>query len=234
MKLFLFDVDLTLVSTGGAGLRALDRACQKLLSIENAMDGIDPSGKTDPAIVREIFARLGIVADGSVGMDTVLESYLAFLHEEVETSDKYHVLPGIVTILDEISARPNTMLGLATGNIELGARVKLQRGGLNRYFNFGGFGSDSEDRTELVRKAGEAASRRYGNSIQPENIFVIGDTPLDIAAGRGAGYKTVGVATGRYSTIRLREAGATSVISNFEQDRDHFLRSTFGNSGTDV
>jgi phosphoglycolate phosphatase len=225
VKLFLFDVDQTLVNTGGAGLRALDRACQKLLRIDRAMEGIDPSGKTDPAIVREIFSRSGIVVDGRVGIDTVLESYLAFLHEEVEVSEKYHVLPGIVSILDEILARPNTMVGLATGNIELGARVKLQRGGLNSYFSFGGFGSDSEDRTELVRKAAEAATRQRGESIQSENIFVIGDTPLDIAAGRGAGYKTVGVATGRYSTVVLQQAGATFVISNFEQGRDEFLRS---------
>ena len=227
MRLFLFDVDQTLVNTGGAGLRALDRACHKLLSIENAMVGVDPSGKTDPAIVREIFTRLNIASNDGVHIETVLEAYLAFLREEVEMSEKYHVLPGITGILDEISALPNTMLGLATGNIELGARVKLQRGGLNRYFSFGGFGSDSENRTELVRKAGEAASRRHGDSIRPEEIFVIGDTPLDIAAGLGAGYKTVGVATGRYSTVRLHEAGATFVISNFEQGRDHFLRSVF-------
>jgi phosphoglycolate phosphatase-like HAD superfamily hydrolase len=227
VKLFLFDVDLTLVNTGGAGLRALDRACQKLLSVNNAMEGIDPSGKTDPAIVREIFERLNIISEGGIGIETVLESYLAFLREEVETSEKYHILPGIVPILDEISARPNTMLGLATGNIELGARVKLQRGGLNRYFSFGGFGSDSEDRTELVRKAGEAAARRHGNSILPEDIFVIGDTPLDVAAGHGAGYKTVGVATGRYSAVVLRQAGANFVISNFEEGRDYFLQSAF-------
>ena len=227
MKLFLFDVDQTLVNTGGAGLRALDRACRKLLSVENAMQGIDPSGKTDPAIVREIFTRLGIPADHGIQLNMLLESYLAFLREEVETSEKYHVLPGIVDILDEISARPDAMLGLATGNIEHGARVKLQRGGLNRYFRFGGFGSDSEDRTELVRKAGEAAARQHGNSIRRDDVFVIGDTPLDIAAGRGAGYKTVGVATGRYSTARLVEAGATIVISDFEQDRNHFLQSAF-------
>jgi phosphoglycolate phosphatase-like HAD superfamily hydrolase len=227
VKLFLFDVDLTLVSTGGAGLHALNRACQKLLSVDNAMQGIDPSGKTDPAIVREIFARLGIMPDGGIGIDAVLESYLAFLHEEVKMSAAYHVLPGIIPMLDEISVRPNTMLGLATGNIELGARVKLERGGLNSYFSFGGFGSDSEDRTELVRKAGEAARRRHGSSIPPEEIFVIGDTPLDIAAGRGAGYKTVGVATGGYSTVVLRQAGADFVLSNFEEGRDHFLRSVF-------
>ena len=227
MKLFLFDVDLTLVNTGGAGLRALDRACQKLLSVDNAMQGIDPSGKTDPAIVREIFARLGIISDGGIGIDTVLESYLAFLREEVETSEKYHVLPGIVPILNEISARPNTMLGLATGNIELGARVKLQRGGLNIYFSFGGFGSDAEDRAEVVRKAGETAARRHGNSIRPEDVFVIGDTPLDIAAGRSAGYKTVGVATGRYSTVVLQQAGASFVISNFKEGCGYFLRAAF-------
>jgi phosphoglycolate phosphatase-like HAD superfamily hydrolase len=218
---------MTLVSTGGAGLRALDRACHKLLSIENAMQGIDPSGKTDPAIVREIFARSRVATNHSVHIETVLESYLAFLREEVDMSDKYQVLPGIVGILDEISARPESMLGLATGNIEPGARVKLQRAGLNKYFSFGGFGSDSENRTELVRKAAEAAIQKHGDSISPNDIFVIGDTPLDIDAGRGAGYKTVGVATGRYSTVVLQQAGASFVISDFEQGRNEFLRSAF-------
>jgi phosphoglycolate phosphatase len=119
------------------------------------------------------------------------------------------------------------MLGLATGNIEPGARVKLQRAGLNKYFSFGGFGSDSENRTELVRKAAEAAIQKHGDSISPNDIFVIGDTPLDIDAGRGAGYKTVGVATGRYSTVVLQQAGASFVISDFEQGRNEFLRSAF-------
>ena len=226
MKLFLFDVDLTLVNTGGAGLRALERACRKLLSVENAIEGIDPGGKTDPAIVREIFIRLGTTSDLEPRIETMLESYLAFLREEVQTSEKYRVLPGISGILDEISARPGIMLGLATGNIEPGARAKLERGDLNRYFTFGGFGSDSENRTELVKKAGETAARKHGKTIRPEDIFVIGDTPLDIDAGRSAGYKTVGVATGRYSTVRLHEAGATFVIADFEQGREHFLRST--------
>ncbi len=191
------------------------------------MDRIDPSGKTDPAIVREIFTRLGIASNLEIQIESVLESYLAFLREEVRMSETYHVLPGILGILDEMSARPDVVLGLATGNIELGARVKLERGQLNRYFTFGGFGSDSEHRTGLVRKAGEVAARKFGNPIRPEDVFVIGDTPLDIDAGRAAGYKTVGVATGRYSTEWLLEAGATFVISDFQQGRDHFLRSTF-------
>jgi phosphoglycolate phosphatase-like HAD superfamily hydrolase len=226
VKLLLFDVDLTLVNTGGAGLRALDRACRKLLSVENAMDGVDPSGKTDPAIVREIFTRLRLDTDAEPHIKSVLESYLFFLREEVRLSPKYHVLPGIVDILDQISARGDVMIGLATGNIEPGARVKLERGSLNSYFSFGGYGSDSEDRAGLVRKGVEHAVAKLGSPIVANDVFVIGDTPRDIDAGRAGGYKTVGVATGRYSTGDLVQAGATFVISDFREGRDQFLRST--------
>ena len=135
------------------------------------------------------------------------------------------MLPGIVDILDQMSARADVILGLATGNIELGARVKLERGSLNSYFTFGGFGSDSEDRAGLVRKGVEDAARRLGSPIHAVDVFVIGDTPRDIDAGRAGGFKTVGVATGRYSTGQLAQAGATFVISNFQEGRDQFLRS---------
>jgi phosphoglycolate phosphatase-like HAD superfamily hydrolase len=119
------------------------------------------------------------------------------------------------------------ILGLATGNIELGARIKLERGGLNPYFSFGGFGSDAEDRTELVRKASEKAADKYGASIATSNIFVIGDTPLDIEAGKRCGFKTVGVATGSYSVDELLAAGASFAVKDLERERDYFLRSTF-------
>ena len=119
------------------------------------------------------------------------------------------------------------MLGLATGNLETGARIKLDRGGLNRYFSFGGFGSDSEDRAELVRKAAKKAAHKKGESILPSDIFVIGDTNLDIEAGKRAGFKTIGVATGNYSLEELLSAGAGLAVVDFEQGRDHFFRSTF-------
>lgn len=228
MKLLLFDIDQTLVNTGGAGLRALDCACQKLFSIENAMNGISPHGKTDPAIVREILRiRLGNPSAANGQIDSVLEAYASFLKDEVQTSSAYRVLPGILSLLDEMLPRKDVMLGLATGNIELGARIKLERGGLNRYFAVGGFGSDSEDRTELVRRAAEKAADKNGASFSPSNTFVIGDTPLDIDAGRRAGFKTVGVATGSYSVDQLLAAGATIAVADLEQGRDHFLRSTF-------
>jgi phosphoglycolate phosphatase len=229
VKLLLFDVDQTLINTGGAGLRALDRACLKLFGIQNAMQGISPHGKTDPAIAREIlrvrFARNAAGLNGEI--QSILEAYLSFLREEVETSPKYRVLPGIVSLLQDALSRGNIVLGLATGNVEPGARIKLERGSLNPYFAFGGFGSDSEDRTELVRRAAGKAAAQYGSAIPPSDIFVIGDTPLDIDAGKRAGFKTVGVGTGSYSVEQLLDAGANFAIPDFEQGRDHFLRSTF-------
>lgn len=227
MKLLLFDIDQTLINTGGAGLRALDRACQKLLQLEAAMDGISPHGKTDPAIIREIFrVKLGSTTPNNGEIASVLEGYLSFLKEEVRTSPTYRVLPGIISLLQEMSDRKDVMLGLATGNVELGARIKLDRGELNSYFSFGGFGSDSEDRTELVRKAAEIAINKNAASIDASNIFVIGDTPLDIDAGNRCGFKTVGVATGSYSVEQLLGAGATMAVSDLAEGRDYFLRST--------
>lgn len=229
MKLLLFDVDQTLISTGGAGIRALNRAFQKLYSVENAMDGILPHGKTDPGIIREILHSHPIptISDGfPTSLTAVLESYIQFLDDEIDSTTSYKILPGIEAILNILAERSDIAIGLATGNVEAGARIKLERGNLNRYFPFGGFGSDSENRTELVRQGAEKAAAYLGRTPDPANVFVIGDTPRDIFAGREAGFLTVGVATGKYTKAELAEAGATVAISNFEQERDQFLRTT--------
>jgi phosphoglycolate phosphatase-like HAD superfamily hydrolase len=227
VKLLLFDIDQTLINSGGAGLRALDRACEKVLGLKNAMQGISPHGKTDPAIAREILrVRLDRAPIDGNDIPSILEAYVSFLKEEVQLSPAYRVLPGIVSLLEEMLHRQDVALGLATGNIELGARIKLERGGLNRYFEVGGFGSDSEDRTELVRRAAEKAADKIGTSIPPSNIFVIGDTPLDIDAGNRAGFKTIGVGTGSYSAEQLLAAGATAAVADISAGRTHFLRST--------
>ena len=220
MKVFLFDVDATLVLTGGAGLRALDRAFQKRYSLDGAMTGIAPHGKTDPAIIREIFhARFQSQPNSEREVAAILEDYVEFLRDEVERSDSYHVLPGIPEILAELSNRNGVMLGLATGNVESGARIKLQPGGLNRFFSFGGFGSDSESRPALVRRAIDRASEKHGSTIPPRDVLVIGDTPLDIAAGRELGCVTVGVATGKYSEEQLRTSGADLAIPDCRDGR---------------
>jgi phosphoglycolate phosphatase len=230
VKLLLFDIDQTLINSGGAGLRALDRACLQLFGIRNAMQDIHPHGKTDPAIAREILrVRLNQKTPANGQIESIVETYLSFLKEEVRLSPNYRVLPGIVSVLDDSLTRSDIMLGLATGNVESGARIKLDRGQLNSYFAFGGFGSDSEDRTELVRTAAVKAAARSGVPISPSETYVIGDTPLDIDAGKRAGFKTVGVATGSYSIEELMDSGATIAIEDFERGRDQFLSSVLSN-----
>jgi len=225
VKLLLFDIDGTLVLTGGAGIRALNRAFCQVVGIVNALDGIRLHGKTDPAIVREIFNARGAHQNAD-SYDQILAAYVEFLPEEVQQSRNYRVLPGIHRFLQDFQGRSDLAFGLATGNVEAGARIKLARGNLNPFFAFGGFGSDAENRTELVRRAAHNGSRLAGVTIDPNDIFVIGDTPRDIAAGREAGYRTVGVATSDYSTEDLSAAGADLVLSDFERDRNQFLKST--------
>ena len=222
MKLLLFDIDGTLVSTGRAGGRALDRAFCQVVGIVNALDGVRLHGKTDPAIIREVFAtRAHIPRSGA--LQEILEMYVKLLPEEVQQSTSYTVLPGILRFLEDFQRHPQIACGLATGNIERGARIKLERGNLNRFFKFGGFGSDHENRTELVKKAAENGARYTGASIDPRDTFVIGDTPRDVLAGREAGFRTVGVATSAYTSADLESAGADLFVPDFEQGRASFL-----------
>jgi phosphoglycolate phosphatase len=222
VKLLLFDIDGTLVLTGGAGIRALNRAFEQILGVVNAMEGIRPHGKTDPAIVREIFKSRGTDGHSSDITRQILDAYVQYLPDEVHTSSTYRILPGIVRFLETIKDHPGLACGLATGNVERGARIKLQRGNLNSYFKFGGFGSDAENRTDLVRRAAENGIRLSGRNISPSDTFVIGDTPLDVNAGKEAGFRTVGVATSDYSQAQLEAAGADLVLRDFEQDCDRF------------
>lgn len=223
MKLLLFDIDGTLISTGGAGIRALNRAFLQVVGIVNAMDGVRPHGKTDPAIIREVFTVRSSLTRLPDAFSEILNAYLKFLPEEVHQSN-YKVMPGIQQFLSDFHTRADLFFGLATGNIESGARIKLERGDLNRYFRFGGFGSDSESRAEMVRHAAERGARHAGRSIDPRNVFVIGDTPRDVQAGREAGFCTVGVATSDYTPQQLEDSGADFVVSDFESGRDQFLR----------
>ena len=228
MKLLLWDVDLTLVSTGGAGIRALDRAFHELYGWRAAMANVRPQGKTDPAIIREVCARHGMDggAGGAGAVDGILARYVDYLVEEVRLSDRYAVLPGVGGILAELDARDDVVQGLATGNVEAGARIKLERGGLNAYFPFGGFGGVSLDRVDVVRAAARRAAEWSGQAFAPDRTYVIGDTPRDVDAGLRAGFRTVAVATGAHTVEQLREAGAHLVIRDFSTGRDQFMRST--------
>ncbi len=204
MKLLLFDIDGTLLLTNGAGTRAVNRAFENIYGISEAMTKIDAAGKTDPIILKEIFKN---ELNRDYSHEEALELYklyIPFLKEETGASETT-VMPGIPKLLKNLSRREDMVLGVATGNIEQGAWIKLKSAGLDHHFKFGGFGSDSHIREHLIIKAQERALDHVDNGTDIQKTFVIGDTPYDINHGRAAGAVTVGVATGSYSRAELEE-----------------------------
>jgi phosphoglycolate phosphatase len=202
MRLVLFDIDGTLLLTYGAGMRALAKAADTHDILQEAFRAVRPDGKTDPQIVRELMKYCG--RDDECTPDLLsrfFENYLSFLEREMATCHELKVLPGVRPLLARLDAEPSFRLGLATGNIEEGAWLKLRYAQLDSYFRFGGFGSDAEDRTLLIRKAIE---RGAGADGQRHTAFVIGDTPRDIQHGRAAGALTIAVATGSYPLDELK------------------------------
>lgn len=215
MKLLLFDIDGTILLTNGAGTRAANRAFEKIYGHPGAMDGVDAAGKTDPLILREMFGNTLSRSYAHAEAEKLFEEYVIFLEEEVGNSP-IDIMPGIPYLLENLSSRKDIMLGIATGNIERGARIKLRRAGLDGHFKTGGFGSDSWNREELIRVAIERAKGLLTDGEDFERIYVIGDTPHDIVHGRASGAVTVAVATGRYSVDELQEHNPDYLFDQLE------------------
>jgi phosphoglycolate phosphatase-like HAD superfamily hydrolase len=209
----LFDIDGTLLVTGGAGAVAWQRAFRELHGIEANIEEHTHAGMTDPEIAEIVFREV-IGRDGSdAERAEAIAGYLSHLGDAVAESDGYRVMPGIEELLPRLTEQ-GVLLGIVTGNIETAAQIKLARADLNRFFVFGGYGSDSRDRTELTRRALECGGRVAGSLIDPAAAIAVGDTPRDVIAGHGAGIKVVGVATGSYSVEQQLEAGADWAIED--------------------
>jgi phosphoglycolate phosphatase-like HAD superfamily hydrolase len=228
--LVLFDVDGTLVDTGGAGRAGLLRSFRDVFGVPDiearaAEVGLD--GKTDPTIIAEIALAAGLAHDAIEARYAEFQrTYVAALRHELareDRADKRRVLPGVRTLLDALHPRPGTWLGLVTGNIEDGARAKLATFDLNRFFPDGGFSSDHPDRVEIARIAHERLCRRAAVRFAPERVAVVGDTELDVACARANGFRAVAVASGRVDRERLAAAGADAVLSDLS-DLDEVMR----------
>ncbi len=211
----LFDIDGTILVTGGAGGVAWQRAFEELHGVEANVAEHTDAGMTDPEIAaivfREVIGREGSAEERA----KAIAGYLRHLPDAVDESNGYRVMPGIEPLLDRL-IDDGILLGLVTGNVEAAAHVKLARGGLNRFFSFGGYGSDSADRTAVTEAALRRAELVSGGSLRNGACFSVGDTPRDVAAGHGAGIRVVGVATGSYSVDEMREAGADWAIETVE------------------
>jgi phosphoglycolate phosphatase-like HAD superfamily hydrolase len=214
-KVLLFDIDATLLKTGWAGLRALNRVFDRLYGVKEATNGIRPGGKTDPLIIRELVEKRCPDLDPDREIPRVAEIYVEYLAEEVEISPGFQVMPGVPELLEALSRIPHLVLGLATGNLEQGAYIKLRRAGLGAYFSFGGFGSDSENRTELVLAAIRRAGDHLKGEVPLDSVYVIGDTPRDILCGKEAGARTVAVATGGSSVEELGKYEPDHLFEDF-------------------
>jgi phosphoglycolate phosphatase-like HAD superfamily hydrolase len=213
--IYLFDIDGTLISAHGAGRRAFERALAQEFGIAEGLRGIQLDGKTDPMILDEAFAAAGRGAATVEDRARIFAAYLSHLPNELAQAT-YRVLPGVERALDYLESQ-GAVIGLATGNVEGGARHKLERGGLWHRFAFGGYGSDAHGRAELVRIAVERGRQRATRSVAAEEVWVLGDTPRDIAAAHAAGVRAVGVATGSYDVAALRDAGADVVVTTLEE-----------------
>jgi phosphoglycolate phosphatase len=215
IRAVLFDIDGTLLVTGGAGGVAWQRAFAELHGVEADVAEHTDAGMTDPEIAaivfREVIGREGSREERA----RAIGCYLKHLPASVAEADGYRVMPGIEDLLERL-IDDGTLLGLVTGNVEAAAHIKLARARLNRFFSFGGYGSDSADRTEVTRAALGRGELVSGGTLADGGCIAVGDTPRDVIAGHGAGIRVVGVSTGNYSVEQLEAAGADCALATVE------------------
>ncbi len=213
----LFDIDGTLVSTGGAGRRAMVGAFVNLHGKEDVFEGTSFAGMTDRAIARHGLRDL-VAEITEADIDRALDAYLRLLEEELAKAEGYRVLPGVMALLDSLRGIPDVAIGLGTGNVRRGAYAKLARGALDSAFAFGGFGCDAEDRVELIRAGARRGAEALGKPLEKCRVVVIGDTPKDVAAAQGIGARCIGVGTGAYSAADLTGCGAHRAFATLEHE----------------
>ena len=254
MRLLLFDVDGTLVLTGGAAVRAMNDAFEEVFGVAGAFDHVPMPGRTDGAILADAFTRAvpqsqilaeAMSAAGVRPVDGEIarykEAYFTRFAEEIHkpvlddpARPGRHrfkgVLPGVRALLEALQPRPDVFLGLLTGNYEQGARIKLEYFDLWRYFRCGAYGDDSLDRHALVPVAVARSLEAGCPAVAPRDVVIIGDTPLDVACARDAGVSCLAVATGGYGTDALRNAGAVSVFESLV-DTESVVRALTGPRG---
>ncbi len=216
-RILLFDIDGTLVSTGGAGAVAWRRAFEELYGIPADIGKFTDAGMTDPDVGARTFEAVLGRKPSSLELAQIVQRRLEHLPEAVAESQGYRVLPGVPERLRQLS-RAGHLLGIITGNGDGAAHIKLARGDLNRWFTFGAYASAGLDRAGIVREAVQRGEAMLGEDVPNTQIYVIGDTPRDIEAAHAAGCTAIAVATGHYDTAALSEAGADHVLETLEDE----------------
>jgi phosphoglycolate phosphatase len=212
----LFDIDGTLIVTGGAGAGSWRLAFDELYGIPADIGEFTDMGMTDPEVGRRTFEAVLHREPERREFTRLLERRLHYLHQTVEESPDYRVLPGVEKLLPRL-LDDGYLLGLVTGNVEAAAHVKLHRARLNRFFSFGGYGSDSTDRGELTRVALRRAALVYGEPVSQAQAISLGDTPHDVEGAHAAGIACIGVGSHHFTAEQLRDAGADYAVASLEE-----------------
>ena len=218
MRLFLFDIDGTLVRARGAGRAAIRRALEATYGTAGPIDSYDFRGKTDPRIVYDLMAAAGVPETTvTAGLPACFEQYVRELDRVIGDGSRVDVMPGVAEIVRALSVRADAVVGLLTGNIEAGARVKLRPTGLWPYFRVGAFGSDDADRRRLPAVACARAHALLGHEFPFERVTIIGDTPLDVDCARACGAVAVAVATGFHPAEELAACRPDLLFGDFSE-----------------
>ena len=221
-KLLLFDIDGTLMDSGEAGARSMSKAFYELFAVKDALADIKMAGKTDIQIIREGCFIHGLPSTDGI-LSSFLSKYIKHLKTEIKNKRK-HLKIGVVELLKKITAIDGYQLGLLTGNIEQGARIKLGAFDLNRYFSDGAFGDDNEDRNALLPIAVEKFRKTKNIGFRYCDCIIIGDTPRDVQCSKPYGAISVAVSTGPYSYESLLKSGANYVLRDMTGAIDLFSK----------
>jgi len=219
--LLLWDIDGTLIASGGAGRRALEVALREVFAVDGSLADIDFAGRTDRWITREVFRKFALV-ESPEAVTRYQEGYLAALPAALH-NPQARVLPGVRDLLRAVAEHGQIAQGLLTGNIRRGAQLKLMHHGLWEHFPFGAFAEDGEHRNDLGPHAVRRARECHGVAFPGARTWVIGDTPHDIACGKAIGARTLGLTTGGCSVAELQAHEPTAVLPDF-RDTSEVLR----------
>jgi phosphoglycolate phosphatase-like HAD superfamily hydrolase len=230
-KLLLFDIDGTLLTSGGAGERAIRLGFRDRFGIDDDLAKIEIAGRTDSGIARQMLAAHRI-PENAENLAKFFDGYLHFLALELPIQ-KGALLPGMLPLLEALRPREDIVLALLTGNLERGAKLKLTHYGVWHYFEFGAFADDHHDRNALGPFARDRARARHGFDFPPERIFVLGDTPHDVACARAINARAVAIATGKYSFADLAACKPDFIFEN-ACDTKAMLAVLSGNSADNV
>jgi phosphoglycolate phosphatase-like HAD superfamily hydrolase len=210
--LILWDIDGTILHSGGAGMNALQASLREVFGVSGSFEGIEFAGRTDPWIIRQVFIRFGI-EQSEKNLRSYIDAYIALLPGILGQS-RARILPGVAEILGQAARHPTVVQGLLTGNLRRGAQTKLGFHGLWDYFPIGAFADDSEVRNELGPHALRRAAGHWGLDFPSDRVWVVGDTPHDISCARAFGARVLAVATGGSNASELARCGPDALLED--------------------